>query len=273
MLEFTQGTAVYGIRCNKYSSIPCYGIVISARCDIANGKIDKIFFLTAVSVEKWIFSNHGFNEIVKSKKNSKKKDLENLLEKYGLDFESFKNFNEDEINVVFQDSCVSQKDSNEMKSLLADYKKYTSCAFSLEERSAIIKEKSTVKVLNNIAEGKDSHYIIVPSKSMDGLPGISIKDLVVDLQEIDYWTMDIVDKLKKGTVDCHGTRMTKAEKEVLDKFFCIDDNLGYAEIIGKVVSPWIEFVMQKFTNLFSRIGVDNLSINEISNLIYKNSLQ
>ncbi len=47
-LSLTQGTVFSGLRSNKYSGENCYGVVITAQCDLANKKVDKVFFLTAL---------------------------------------------------------------------------------------------------------------------------------------------------------------------------------------------------------------------------------
>ena len=41
--NLTQGTVITSIRSQKYKNQSCYGIIISARCDIANNKISKIY--------------------------------------------------------------------------------------------------------------------------------------------------------------------------------------------------------------------------------------
>ena len=43
MYSLTQGTIITGVRSDKYSNIRCNGVVISARCDLANCKISKIY--------------------------------------------------------------------------------------------------------------------------------------------------------------------------------------------------------------------------------------
>lgn len=40
-----QGTIIYGIRSDKYPAFPCYGIIITARCDIAQDTFVKDGYL------------------------------------------------------------------------------------------------------------------------------------------------------------------------------------------------------------------------------------
>lgn len=60
-----QGTLIYGLRSEKYPEQACYGIVISARCDIANCKIRRLYYLIAVDAEEWFISEAGFEIVIK----------------------------------------------------------------------------------------------------------------------------------------------------------------------------------------------------------------
>lgn len=40
--EVTQGSIISNIRSQKYLKVSCFGIVISARCDIAQNKVDCV---------------------------------------------------------------------------------------------------------------------------------------------------------------------------------------------------------------------------------------
>lgn len=53
-IKVTQGTILCSIRSDKYPTTRCYGIIISAMCDIAQGKVDKIYLLTAIDAKEWI---------------------------------------------------------------------------------------------------------------------------------------------------------------------------------------------------------------------------
>lgn len=269
MIEFTQGTVVYGARCKRYPNQPCYAIVITARCDIANSKTNKIFYLVGVPVNQWIVSNNGYYEIVKGKTNNTKKEIEKSLLKYGLDLDSIITFSDSETQTVFHDANVDEKDGFKIKEMLSKYRNFTSGELTTEQKRIILQEiKPDVQnTVQNINSGKNSHYIVVPSNVIESINGEDVENLVVDLQEIDYWTLDTVEKLKKREIDVRNTRLTKCDKSDLDTCFFVKESPGYAEIIGKVTSPWIEFVMQRFTNLFSRIGVDSLSETEVKELV------
>lgn len=59
--EIEQGTIIYGVKSKKYPESKCYSIIISARCDVFNGKIDKVYCLTALDVGEWLCTKKGFD--------------------------------------------------------------------------------------------------------------------------------------------------------------------------------------------------------------------
>ena len=85
--NLTQGTVITSIRSQKYKNQSCYGIIISARCDIANNKISKIYYLEAVSLEDWVVSETGFKMITKSTLGNINSQIESILKKANLSWE------------------------------------------------------------------------------------------------------------------------------------------------------------------------------------------
>ena len=59
MSSITQGTVISGVQSEKYKGINCCAIVINARCDLAQEKTNKIYYLIAMPLEEWMFSSIG----------------------------------------------------------------------------------------------------------------------------------------------------------------------------------------------------------------------
>lgn len=57
--KFQQGTIIYGMKSSKYTECATYAVIISARCDIANSKISKMYYLTAVDAMSWFNTEHA----------------------------------------------------------------------------------------------------------------------------------------------------------------------------------------------------------------------
>lgn len=66
--KFDQGTIIYGVRSEKYPEGPCYGVIITAMCDIAQRKVPKYYYLTALDASAWFCSAFGFAQTYASKR-------------------------------------------------------------------------------------------------------------------------------------------------------------------------------------------------------------
>ena len=92
MYSLTQGTIITGVRSDKYSNIRCNGVVISARCDLANCKISKIYYLIAVPSDDWLLSDEGFNIVLSQRQNDlEDKNVEKLSSLLGKKMYVLKN--------------------------------------------------------------------------------------------------------------------------------------------------------------------------------------
>ena len=87
--------------------------------------------------------------------------------------------------------------------------------------------------------------------------------IVVDLKELDYLDLKQKDALLKNEIDNKNIRLLEDDKNIFNKKFFIFDEPGYASVVDEVDSPWIEYIVQHFANAFTRIGVDNISKEQI----------
>ena len=99
MNEITQGTMVYGVRTAKYPEIVAYGIVISARCDLAQKKINRIFYLSGINLYEWIQSPVGIAEAILPNVTNK---VASLLKNELLEWEVLRDYTEDEFAQVIK---------------------------------------------------------------------------------------------------------------------------------------------------------------------------
>lgn len=99
MYSLTQGTIITGVRSDKYSNIRCNGVVISARCDLANCKISKIYYLIAVPSDDWLLSDEGFNIVLSQRQNDLEDKLQTKLGGSGLDWSTLKSFSVEEFSI------------------------------------------------------------------------------------------------------------------------------------------------------------------------------
>lgn len=266
--SITQGTLITSIRSEKYCGINCFGIVITARCDLANNKIQKIFYLEAIELEKWILSKSGFDNMI----NNTLKNVSNALEKNmsdnGLEWDVAKNFSMDEFAKIVDEGLESNANQkkNKMKNDFKKYKNYINSSISTDEKKLILQEqiKDVKSAMINIANGQNSYYVYIPPEAIDNNVQYGI---VVDLQQLDYFDMDIMKDLSECSIDIKNRDLNKEKIELYDKRFFLSDSPGYSIALCNMKSPWIEYLMQHFSNLFARIGVDNPSKEDISAII------
>lgn len=263
----TQGSVVSELRSVKYNDCHCYGIIISARCDIANKKIQKIYYLEAVDLESWLFSKIGFELLIKSEINSINDSLRKICKDNELDWDTLKNFDIDEFEKVVNQE-IAKKNKNKVLEKYKLYKKYSNPCISIKERKEILSSKVTTvtNIISDIANGKNTHLAYIPKS---GFNNPIDNGLIVDLQELDYLNPKTAIDLTNCLIDSQNTELEQKEKEYYNTKFILDDSPGYSIIVGEIISPWIEYLMQRFSNMFTRIGVDSPSKDEFTTIIEK----
>lgn len=266
--SITQGTLITSIRSEKYDGINCFGIVITARCDLANNKIQKIFYLEAIELEKWILSKSGFDNVINSLLKSISSDIEKNMSENGLEWNEAKNFSVDEFAKIIDEGLDGEcaKKKNQIKNNFKKYKKYTNSIIASDEKKIILQEQiKTVKnAMVSIANGQNSYYVYIPPEAIDN----NVKyGLIVDLQQLDYFDMDLIKDLSECSIDIKNRDLDEEKIKEYDKRFFLSVLPGYSIALCNMKSPWIEYLMQHFSNLFARIGVNNPSKEDISEII------
>ena len=104
----TQGTVISSLRSKKYFGEECFAVIITARCDLANNKVGKVFFLEALPLDEWVLSQSGMQYVLIGSCKNIVDEIEKLFTNYGLDWETIRTFSLDEFNTVV-DSVTSQQ--------------------------------------------------------------------------------------------------------------------------------------------------------------------
>lgn len=266
--SMTQGSVVSELRSDKYNDCHCYGIIISARCDIANNKIQKIYYLEAIDLESWLFSKIGFDLLIKGEINILNDRLQTICKEYGLDWDTLKHFDFDEFEKVANQEITKKVKKTKALEDYKLYKKYINPCTSHEERKEILSSKASTitNFMSEIFSGRNTHLAYIPES---GFKDPIENGLIVDLQELDYLNLETAIDLTNCLIDSQNTELEKEKKEYYNTKFILDDFPGYSMISGEIVSPWIEYLMQRFSNMFTRIGVDFPSKSEFKTIIEK----
>ena len=149
--EIKQGTIIYGVRSTKYPENKCYSIIISARCDVSNGKIEKLYYITALDVEEWLCTKKGFDIVYKKEIAS---GIKNILDSKKINLSVLMELSEDD-----KKQLLSQyKDSDQEKIL-----DFLNCD-DVQIRKKLIKKNSKVgyHFLRDINESKQYHFFFLP---------------------------------------------------------------------------------------------------------------
>lgn len=268
MEKLTQGSIITSIRNKKYNGIECMGIVISARCDLVSGreKVDKVYYLTALEINDWLLSNIGWKTLTKNKVQSLSCDLNKKLEKYSLDWNTMKYFSSAEFQLVIADPDNNISKSNQL-SLQKDYDQYLLFQqATIQEKKEFYRknEKILKEGLTQIFNGTNTHFTFISSKSFDKYSDAS-PGLIADHEELFFFPLKIAKAVEKMEVD--EKVLTEETKEEYDKFFFIKSGLGFSVISNKIASPWIEYLTQRFSTMFSRIGVDNPEGEDVKKIV------
>lgn len=275
MYSLTQGTIITGVRSDKYSNIRRNGVVISARCDLANCKISKIYYLIAVPSDDWLLSDEGFNIVLSQRQNDLEDKLQTKLGGSGLDWSTLKSFSVEEFSTVIHDQEVGlKKDTDKVLEVFRTFKNYTSKYLELGDKKAILQNesKSVASSLLKIANGQMMHYIYVPENAYIKDGSID-RGLIIDLQELEYISIRDAERLVNCEIDIQSKDLSEVDKQRYNNCFFLMDWPGYAMAEYDIASPWTEYIMQRFSNAFIRIGVDGPQKEDVQSMVSRVSKQ
>lgn len=262
----TQGTIIEDIRSAKYSNIHCKGIVISARCDLAQEKIYNFHFLTAMNIEDWIYEVLFFDTIKDEMKNCYSQ-LKEFAKKNGYDYETMLQLGYKKTRLVIDRSGLKKKEKENIQKVLdawENYGKSLSDEVSRKARKDILKKVSVKKIRAALTRLYNSHYpkyCFIPQKAYQAGES-SVLGLVVDLQDVHQMDIKIINEILENKIDYQIVHEEPKRRKINENFFF--ENKGDFVIADSCIkSPWIEYLLQCFTISFTRIGVDNAETIEI----------
>lgn len=201
MMEIDQGSIIRGVRSTKYPGACCYAIVISASCDIANRKIDKVYYLTAVKLDNWMISDVGMESILGSIIKSKKAELVGFIKNNDLDYEAFETLSREDAYKVI-DEEFGGKEKKRMLKAYDSFMRIKCGLHSNEKRLNLHRDykENFIAFMQRLEKGDLEHYYYLPYDCY-AQDKTKYGGLVVDLQEIDYIAMDDMDVIMKEGID------------------------------------------------------------------------
>lgn len=96
-------------------------------------------------------------------------------------------------------------------------------------------------------------------------PGENCEGYVALLREIRYLPIALAAELKNGIDNQRFAELCRDQPKYYDKLIIANEE-QYAMPVGVMQSPFIELFMQRFTNLYARIGVTDFSPDTMNSL-------
>lgn len=276
--EITQGSIISNIRSPKYPGIKCYGIIISARCDLAQGKIDCVHTITALTLSSWL-QTAVFQKALSIEIKSQLKIIQKWAQIEGEDLESLVELGPDKaiLNVEANPQSIEYAKALSACKLWKQYMKYRSGDVSANEIATFLNGagKSTrISTLNELFSGSLTNYCFIPESVYLG-NGNKCDGLVADFKDIIPFTLEQITAMQRGEYD-YLRILSGDEEEQLNQQFYLETTDDAVEIKYEIKPPWIERLMQNFSYSFIRIGVDTITKSEGNKLskqtIYANEL-
>ncbi|MBO2676588.1 hypothetical protein I6M53_18325 [Shewanella algae] len=235
----TQGSVFYGAYVHDYCNELCYGLLITARCDISQKKATSYSYLPLVSVESWF--RLELPRILSSRiSGSTYNNLITALENIGCSERVYNTYGIEKISQAYNDSNTKSKQLDKFRIALEKFelsKELNSNSISKERIKYItsVFKTETEKIISEVISQKLSGYYFVDDVSNDG-------PYIVKLRDVYHLSPNIALDLKKGI-------------KIPEVQYPKEDDKSYT--IGEINSPYIEHILQNFSSIFTRIGIDD----------------
>lgn len=264
--EFVQGTIFTCGVSESYPDISALGMLITARCDTAQDKADVYNYIPLIPVEAWIIKD-GL-EIVARR---------SLANELGLMKKAL-------VDAGLAHSIIDFVDHNTVLTELQTGASKQERAIATRFENALRSYREAIAILNR--PGRTRKDTLGYLSRNEGLYKSVIRELMTNaLGEFHYFERSEMDEETRGYVAL--MREIRFLSAALGKRIAVGldarefDSLAdvyvpglnhirfstehdFAMPLSCVSSPFIEFIMQRFATLFSRIGVDDIPKERIT---------
>lgn len=262
--EFTQGTVFSCAYAEDYPETPSYGLVITARCDAAQGKAPILSYIPVVPLNDWMLcdgASIAMERIHADCLNTLRNHLkdaslsESLLETKTVDEIYDSHFRPKEAEKAWTARCVKIRAS--MDTFIRNQQVWAPSGSREERRLHLIANATKAEaVLKELTGNRLNGFYLL--RHMPLLSGAEANSVAL-LREIHHIPTKLAREIVGGlTKDDWTARCDPAVR--CPRFVAFDD---LAAPVAKLRSPWIEHVMQNFTMLFARIGVTDNDFAEV----------
>ncbi|MFN3239475.1 MAG: hypothetical protein ACE37D_20820 [Pseudomonadales bacterium] len=256
----TQGSIFNYASNEDFRSGDDMGMLISARCDIANAKSEKFSYLPVIHLKKYIqfflvpkLLQEQFKENINT--------IKNLVQNEGGSRDTVDLYGAvKSIDVLIKKEKPRQKAEEILKSnqKIEQIQKKEWHQLDSKDYSVIPKKKFRQELdslVNNKVEGVFFIDEVIDFNNLNETLG----PVVVLLREVHHMNMAFSELIRKG---CDHDELIQTE----NRSHPIDLAPGrMSYILCNISSPYIELIMQRFSNLYTRIGVKDPSPKLVDN--------
>lgn len=259
--EVTQGSIISNIRSQKYLKVSCFGIVISAQCDIAQNKVDCVHVVSAVPLSIWL-KTVVFQKALSVAIKKQLKIISKWAEAEQQDIEVLIDLGPEKAIENIQLSVDSDlKKKAEIACLLwQKYQQYKAGKVTLQETADFLNQDGKevrTSMLSELLTGKLNNFCFLPESAY--LSNGNVYDgLVADFKDIIAFSAKQIKDIQRGDYD-YLRILALSQLEKLNQQFYLEDREDVVQIKYEIQSPWIERFMQNFAFSFIRVGVDTIS--------------
>ncbi len=269
MENLDQGSIFGGLRSDKYPGMECYGIILTASCDIAQSKVPKLYFVTAIDVIEWGCMHDTYLNTYKTNIENAKNAYYDLTNQYNLSPELLETYERDVVIQILENEITKKSKRDD---LMKKYDAYmlikTGISDSTKIREVIKQDAKPIKkLLEKIIKGEMNHYHFVPLSAYTDQANAD-GGLIVDFQEINWLSFeDARNIINPGIDNLIIDYYTKDQQELYKKIFWLEKEDAFVPHVGHIKSPWREHLMQRFSHCFARIGLPDITEEDHTKIV------
>lgn len=254
--NLSQGTIFTCAKAERYSEQAVHGLVITARCDIAQDKFPVLNYVPIVTLDDWLMVD-GFDIIRERAERESRGKLKGFLRSQGL-AESILIAQSLHDLYTYLLPTLKKKEPDQLKAIISQVDLST---IKFESNlPGFFADFDHIKcaVIEELIHHKLNGYYFLPNIYINETK----RGYVVLLREATFVPRIVAPLIAHG-VDLPTLKASKTPNVLNCLNFSIDD---FAMPISQVPSPEIEHILQSFSMMFGRIGLadpDPLLVSEL----------
>lgn len=264
--SLTQGVIFLGGLAENYNDCQTYGLILTARCDVANDKIQTYNYLPVVPLDRWL---HYDGQLILAGRLAA--DAYGKMKSYLKHINQSTSILETEtprrvLEILFQSSekniaktrqsFISACEQYELADVAGSGAPNDGHCISLQKTAPHI----AAGLLCELVQQRLSGYYFLPQIDPDG----SDEGFVVILREIRHIPRHLAEAICHGISTKEYDQMVISDASLAGRLRIMVDEMAMP--ISMLQSPNIEHLMQCFSMLFGRIGIADIPRDYIDNL-------